>query len=81
MLLSGTPNVSGSYDSANHRYVVTIANETYAIASYITTVTPTTSAQPRFATTSASSGKLLVRIFDADGGLQQAQFSFVTYKV
>jgi hypothetical protein len=81
LLLSGTPNVSGSYDATNHRYVVTIANETYATASYITTVTPTTSAQPRFATTSASSGKLLVRIFDADGGLQQAQFSFVTYKV
>ncbi len=81
LLLSGTPNVSGSYDATNHRYVVTIANETYATASYITTVTPTSSAQPRFATTSASSGKLLVRIFDADGGLQQAQFSFVTYKV
>ena len=80
-LVSGTPNVSGSYDATLHRYVVTIANETYATASYITTVTPTTSSQPRFATTSASSGKLLVRIFDADGGLQQAQFSFVTYKV
>ena len=81
LLLSGTPNVSGSYDATNHRYVVTIANETYATTSYTTTVTPTSSGQARFATTSASAGNLLVRIFDADGGLQQAQFSFVTYKV
>jgi hypothetical protein len=43
-------------------------------------VTPTTSAQPRFATTTATSGQLAVRIFDHNGALQQAQFSFVTYK-
>jgi hypothetical protein len=80
VLLSGTPNVSSSYDATNHRYVVTIANETYTTPGYITSLTPTTSAQPRFATTSASSGNLLVRIFDHNGALQQAQFSFITYK-
>jgi hypothetical protein len=80
VLLSGTPNVSSSYDATNHRYLVTIANETYTTPGYITSITPTTSAQPRFATTSASSGNLLVRIFDHNGALQQAQFSFITYK-
>jgi hypothetical protein len=80
VLLKGTPNVSSTYDSVNHRYLVTIANETYATGGYITSVTPTTSALPRFATTTATSGKLAVKIFDADGGLQQAQFSFITYK-
>jgi hypothetical protein len=80
LLLSGTPNVSSSYDPTNHRYLVTIANETYATSAYITSVTPTTAAQPRFATTTAVSGQLAVRIFDANGGLQQAQFSFVTYR-
>jgi hypothetical protein len=79
VLLSGTPNVSTSYDSVNKRYLITIAGETYATASYITSVTPTASL-PRFATTTATSGKLAVRIFDHNGALQQTQFSFVTYK-
>lgn len=80
LLLSGTPNVSSSYDATNHRYLITIAEETYSTSGYITSVTPTTSAQPRFATTTATGGQLSVRIFDANGGLQQAQFSFLTYK-
>jgi hypothetical protein len=80
VLLSGTPNVSSSYDSVNDRYLVTIANETYTTAAYITSVTPTTAAQPRFATTTSATGKLSIRVFDHNGNLQPTQFSFVIYK-
>jgi hypothetical protein len=74
-----TPNVTSTFDSVNHRYVLTFANESYDINHFATTVTPIATS-PRFAATQSSGGNLLVRIFDLTGAVVQAPFTFTVYK-
>jgi hypothetical protein len=80
-LVSGTPNVTASFDSANKRYLITIAGENYSNAGYTTVVTPSgSSTVPLLPTTSAVSNQLLVRVWNLAGNPVQSAFSFVTYK-
>jgi hypothetical protein len=80
-LVSGTSNVTASFDSANKRYLVTIAGETYSNTGFATFVTPSASSTvPLFPTTSALNGQLLVRVWNLAGNPAQSAFSFVTYK-
>jgi hypothetical protein len=74
-----TPNVTSTFDSVNDRYMITIANESYDINRFATTVTPIATT-PRIAVTQSSGGKLLVRIFDLTGATVQASFDFAVYK-
>ncbi len=84
MVTAGTPNVSSVWDSANLRYVITIAGEAYSSTGYITTVTPIAGAAPEalFAVTSSGSGQLRVRIMSPPSGTTglQRPFQFITYK-
>jgi hypothetical protein len=79
-MLVGTPNVSSSYDPANKRYLITIAGVTYANDTHVTTVTPSASNSPIFATAGGSSGKLVVKAWNLAGNAIQATFSFAVYK-
>ncbi len=83
-VLTGTPNVSSSWDSTNQRFLITIAGETYSTTTHITTVTPIVGGAPEalFATTGAGSGQLRVRIMSSSTGTTglQKSFSFITYK-
>lgn len=78
-LLSGTPNVSTSFDSTLNRYVITIAGENYSFGSYATVVTINSS--KAFASTGSLDGKLLVFTRDASDNHRPGDgFSFITYK-
>ncbi len=67
-------------DSTNKQYVITIAGASYTTTGFITVVTPLSGSAPLIASTSALTGKLVVRLTDAANQAQQAQFSFLTYK-
>jgi hypothetical protein len=72
--------VTNSFDSVNKRYESTIAGETYDINKYMTVATPINSSAPRFISTQASGGKLLIKAFDLTGAAVQSPFTFMTYK-
>jgi hypothetical protein len=76
---SGTPNVSSIWNTTINRYDITISNENYISANYVTLVTPTTgSCMP---STTSLSGKLSVYFWHPAGGSPiQTSFQFVTYK-
>jgi hypothetical protein len=78
--LAGTANVTSVFDSTNKQYVITIAGASYTTTGFITVVTPLSGSAPLITSTSALTGKLVVRLTDAANQAQQAQFSFVTYK-
>jgi hypothetical protein len=79
--LSGTPNVSATFDSATKQFLITIAGESYDSAKFTTTVTPLTGTGPSFPTTATvTGGKLAVTFFNLSGTKVQKAFSFVTYK-
>ncbi|HEY1281939.1 MAG TPA: hypothetical protein VGF22_19810 [Acidimicrobiales bacterium] len=78
--LSGTANVTSSFDSASTRYLMTIAGESYTNVSYITVVTPLAGSTPLSVTSTASSGRLVVKVWNLSGNAVQNSFSFVTYK-
>lgn len=81
---TGTPNVSSSWDSANQRYLITIAGENYAATTHVTTVTPVVIASPEalFVTTGSGSGQLRIRIMSSSTGTTglQRPFQFITYR-
>ncbi len=74
-----TPNVTSTFDSVNHRYVITIAGQSADVNHSVTTVTPIATT-PRFATVGSSGSNLTVRIFDLSGAVVQNAFMFTTYK-
>jgi hypothetical protein len=84
LVLAGTPNVSSSWDSTNQRYLITVAGETYATNTHVTTVTPVVGGAPEalFATTASGSGQLRIRIMSSSTGTTglQKSFSFIVYK-
>ena len=76
---ASSPNVTSTFDSVNHRYVITIAGQSADVNHSVTTVTPIATT-PRFATVSSSGSNLTVRIFDLSGAVVQSAFMFTTYK-
>lgn len=76
---SGTSNVSSTWNATSSRYEITISDENYYVASYVTVVT-VLGDQRRFALTDSFGGKLLVFVLDASGNKTQNTFHFVTYK-
>lgn len=79
-LNTGTPNVSSSWDALSSRYLIIIAGEAYNTTGFVATVTPQTAGVPRFATTTAASGQLAVKIWDVAGAAVQNSFHVVIYK-
>jgi len=65
---SGTANLSVSWDAANLRYVVSVADETLAFSTHSVSITVVDSFEPRVATFIASAGDLLVYIWDLNSG-------------
>lgn len=76
---SGTGNFTVA-KTATGQYELTIDGESYNNTAFSTTVTVVGGAAMRIATTGAGSGKLVVRIFDANGALVDASFHFMVYK-
>jgi len=81
--ISGTPNVSSSWNSIFGWYEITISGENYLDTDYITVVTP------KFApfipstsdvSTSSGLGALVVLLAEPDRNLVQGAFQFVTFK-
>jgi hypothetical protein len=77
-ILTGTGNFSVTPVSAG-LYEITIANETYSNAGYISNVTPVSS-NPRFVSTNHNNGNLVLRFFNSAGTLTDTTFQFVMYK-
>ena len=77
---ASSSNVTSTFDSVNNRYDITITGETYNLNNYVTTVTTTGGTTPLIATTQASGGHLLIRIFKLSGAAVQSGFGFVIYK-
>lgn len=76
--ISGTSNVSSSWNPSSARYEITISGESYIYFDYVTVVTP--SGGPYIARTGSVSGDLLVIFYDLGGNPAQVGFQFVTYK-
>ncbi len=82
-VVSGTPNLSSTWDGGASRYLISIAGENYTVGQYVSIVTPviTGPAPPvRIATTSANPPQLVVRILDDNGTLVQQGFHVLIYK-
>jgi hypothetical protein len=78
-LSANSSNVSCTWNAANQRYEITIADENYFWTSYITNVTPMASS-PLVAKTSSVGGKLLVELYTLAGVKTQGAFQFSTFK-
>jgi hypothetical protein len=76
---SGTPNLSAIYNATYEWYEITIADEHYFFADYVTIVTPSTS-DPVFATTGSLADKLIVYCHDLEGSQIPCNFQVVVYK-
>jgi hypothetical protein len=77
-VVSGTPNVSSSFNAQLDWYEITIAGENYHYSSYVTVVTPVTSGLHW--RVSSVGGKLLVSFTDSAGAPTASGFQFVTFK-
>lgn len=77
VVMSGTSNISCTWNSTNSRYEITITGESYYYADYVTTIT---AGGPYVVESSSISGKLLVTLYNLAGSKVQANFDFVTYK-
>jgi hypothetical protein len=69
---------SVTWDAANSRYVIELADMTYSSTGYVTVVTPADSAY--IASYGANNGDLTVYIRTYSGARQQYHFSFVVLK-
>lgn len=78
---SGTANISSSWDAANSRYIVSVDNESMAFSTHTVSLTVVDAGGPHLATFIASSGDLLVTIWDIASGNAKIQdnFSIVIY--
>lgn len=77
-IVTGTSNVSSTWNSAGNRYEITIAGETYYYNQYITVITPSGSSVVPY--TNSSAGKLWVTLKNLSGTSVQENFQFVVYK-
>jgi hypothetical protein len=79
--MSGSANVSSTWDSGYERYNITISGESYYYSDYVTIVTPSTVCSNGYTPmTTSAGGKLLVYFKNASDQKAQCQFQFVTYK-
>jgi thioredoxin 1 len=79
-VLSGTPNVSCTFNPYDWQYEIEIAGENYYWSDYVTVVTVSYSGTGIIAVNSSSDGKLIVTIYTINGMKAKADFQFVTYK-
>ncbi|MDI6828706.1 MAG: hypothetical protein QME62_09505, partial [Armatimonadota bacterium] len=78
--LSGTSNVSSSWDSANQWYRITISGVSYSNLTHVAIANVVGLSDPRFAMTSASGSDLVVILFNMSGGKTQGIFHFAVFK-
>jgi hypothetical protein len=79
--MSGSANVSSTWDATNSRYSITISGHSYYYSDYVTVITPSTVCANGYTpSTSSVGGNLLVYFKNASGTTAQCQFQFVTYK-
>ena len=79
-VLSGTPNVSCTFNPNSWSYEITISGEHYWFSDYVTVVTVCGYLPAMIAKTDSQDGKLLVDMYTLDGWWAKANFQFVTYK-
>ena len=79
-VLSGTPNVSCTFNSSIYRYEITIAGENYEWSKYVTVVTVGPGGGGFIPVTASGNGKLYVYVYDLFGYKTKSDFQFVTYK-
>lgn len=75
--LSGTSNVTCTWDATFRWYVITISGEYYYYTSYATIVTPTSQVTVM---TGSTAGQLIVQFANLSGTTVQSGFQFVTFK-
>ncbi|MBO6514799.1 MAG: hypothetical protein JJ974_12625, partial [Phycisphaerales bacterium] len=80
-VLTGTANLSASWDSANDRYLISVAGESMAFSTHIVSLTVVDGNEPRLATFNTTSGDIAVKIWDLNSGNAEIQdnFSIVIY--
>jgi hypothetical protein len=78
-ILSGTDNISCTWNNSAKQYEITITGESYFYSSY-TTVVNVVSSSPIFATVGSVGGKLVITLWNLQGTSVQGIFNFVTYK-
>jgi hypothetical protein len=75
-----TENVLGvTWNAAQQRYAIDLADVNFYFPHFTTVVTPTGSS-PLFATVNSVGGDLLVMLYDAAGNKVQGNFSFVIFR-
>jgi hypothetical protein len=81
LILSGTPNFTARWDAADQQYVLTINNEIYVPAAYVTTVAPNGVNYPVIPVTgNVPNDALGIRMFNLAGQSIPCNFHFVVYK-
>jgi hypothetical protein len=78
-IISGTNNISCTWNDTAKQYEITITGESYHYSSYTTIITAISST-PIIANTGSVGGKLLVKLYNMQGTAVQGIFNFVTYK-
>ncbi len=78
--VSGTANVSSTWNSFYKRYEVTISRVSYFWSNYQTMVTAMYGCGNVAPVTGSVSGKLLIHIYNPSGTLVQCDFQFVTFQ-
>jgi hypothetical protein len=84
--VSGTPNLTSTYNSEASRYEITIADEFYINYNYVAVVTPAYSVTPSGAgspiipRTYSGGAKLVVYLYNLSGALVTSDFQVVVYK-
>jgi hypothetical protein len=76
---SGTGNFSVTHSSGTGIYTIGITGETYSFITYNTVVTPV-GLSAILSSSFSSSGNLVIRLFNTNGTLVDADFSFVVFK-
>lgn len=81
-LSSATANLSASWNAANSWYTISIDGKSIVLGPYTAIVTVVDSDEPRLATTNASGGNLVVKIWDLNSGniAVQDNFQIVIYE-
>ena len=76
---SGSSNFS-VVNSATGQYDITITGENYLSSNFATSISVISGTTFRIATTGASGGDLIVRVFDINGTLVNSSFHFIVFK-
>lgn len=78
--LSGTSNISSSWDGGSGSYKIEIVDETYVSAEYTAQVTPNSPDVDKAWTIDDGAGNLIVQLLNDNGGPTQSDFHVIIYK-